>query len=109
LMYVSFSAGSIMAGLTVEINVDPIDTVLEAGGTRTKDGFKLVPYAIRPHNQDAASQAAGKDFERRLATKQVKDDAGQVIANCPVLYLKDGESCVFAGAAEPIRLPDKSA
>ncbi len=46
---------------------------------------------------------------RKLAAKQVKDDAGQVIANCPVLYLKDGEACVFAGAAEPIMLPDKSA
>jgi len=82
---------------------------LDTSGTRTKDGFKLVQYAVRPHNQGPASQAAGKDFERRLATKQVKDDAGQVIANCPVLYLKDGEACVFAGAAEPIRLPDKSA
>jgi hypothetical protein len=108
-MYVSFSAGSVMAGLTVEINMDNIDEVTKAGGTRTKDGFKLVQYAVRPHNQDPASQAAGKDFERRLAAKQVKDDAGQVIANCPVLYLKDGEACVFAGGAEPIRLPDKSA
>jgi colicin import membrane protein len=112
LMYVSFSAGSVMAGLTVEINVDPIDTVLDAGGTRTKDGFKLVPYAVRPHNQatNPASQAAGTDFERRLRHGQVKDDAGQVIANCPVLYLKDGEACLFAGVAtEPIRLPDKCA
>jgi hypothetical protein len=83
---------------------------LDTRGTRTKDGFKLVQYAVRPHNQKLASQAAGKDFERRLATKQVNDDAGQVIANCPVLYLKDGEACVFAGgAAEPIRLPDKCA
>jgi len=108
-MYVSFSAGSVMAGLTVEINVDHIDPVLQAGGTRTKDGFKLVPYAVRPHNQGAASQAAGKDFERRLAAKQVKDDAGHVIVNCPVLYLKDGEACVFAGGTEPIMLPDKYA
>ena len=110
LMYVSFSAGSVMAGLTVEINMDNIDEVTKAGGTRTKDGFKLVQYAVRPHNQGPASQAAGKDFESRLAAKQVKDDAGQVIANCPVLYLKDGEACLFAGvAAEPIRLPDKCA
>jgi peptidase E len=110
LMYVSFSAGSVMAGLTVEINRDDIDEVTKAGGTRMKDGFKLVPYAIRPHNQDPASQAAGKEFERRLRDGQVKDDAGQVIANCPVLYLEDGEACLFVGvAAEPIRLPDKCA
>jgi hypothetical protein len=113
LMYVSFSAGSVMAGLTVEINMDDINPVLHAGGTRTKDGFKLVQYAVRPHvsgNTHQAAKAAGENFERMLAAKQIKDDTGQVIANCPVLYLADGEACVFAGVgAEPIRLPDKCA
>jgi hypothetical protein len=110
-MYVSFSAGSVMAGLTVEINTDDIDEVTKAGGTRTKDGFKLVQYAIRPHNDYKWSQDAGKAFERRMAAKEVKDDGGQVIPKCPVLYLKDGEACVFAGGAdEPkIMLPDKFA
>jgi hypothetical protein len=44
LMYVSFSAGSVMAGLTVEINRDDINEVTKAGGNRTKDGFKLIHY-----------------------------------------------------------------
>jgi peptidase E len=102
LMYVSFSAGSVMAGLTVEINTDDIDEVIKAGGTRTKDGFKLVQYAIRPHNEHKWSQDAGKAFERRMAAKEIKDDGGEVIPNCPVLYLKDGEAYVFAGGSNPI-------
>ena len=109
LMYVSFSAGSVMAGLTVEINTDDINPVLQAGGRRTKDGFKLVQFAIRPHNQHKFSQDAGKAFEHKLAAKEVKDDRGQVIPFCPVLYLKDAEACVFVGSAEPIMLPDESA
>ena len=153
LMYVSFSAGSVMAGLTVEIDpcfklnervecrddgkewcvgrvvsVEPlkvqpdgaawtagytwdevrvINPVLHEGGTRTKDGFKLVQYAIRPHNNHKWSQDAGKEFERKLAAKEVKDDGGKVIPKCPVRYLEDGQACVFTGGAdEPIMLPD---
>jgi len=108
LMYVSFSAGSVMAGLTVEINMDNIQDVLSKGGTRKKDGFKLVPFAVRPHNQGAAQQAKGKAFQQQVAARQITDDGNNVLVDCPVLSLKDGEACLFAGAGQ-ILLPSPDA
>jgi len=46
----------------------------------------------------------GKDFERKVAAKEIRDDDNKVIADCPVLYLKDGEACLFAGAGK-VMLP----
>ena len=64
LMYVSFSAGSIMAGLNVQIHTT--DTPHKLAKCRcpglAKDGFALVPYAPG-HTIRAHSKAAGKAFE----------------------------------------------
>ena len=107
-MYVSFSAGSVMAGLSVEINVDKIQPVLAAGGTRKKDGFKIVPYAVRPHcarDQSVRAHPEGATFETKIARREVKDDEGNIVSHCPVLYLKDGEACLFVGSTQ-LMLPN---
>merc|ERR1719217_2059033 len=94
-----------MAGKTVEICRDDLQEVLRAGGRRMKDGFNLVPYAVRPHNQNPTSQAAGSEFERKMRARQVTDDEQKPIVNCPVLYMNDGHACLFVGTTK-IRLPD---
>ena len=69
LMYVSFSAGSVMAGPTVEIHTDTDSGKVKClcpdppGITHKKNGFSLVLFAMRPHN----NVAAGKAFEEKAA------------------------------------------
>ena len=106
LMYVSFSAGSIMAGPTVEIHTDTPHGIVKCdcpdppGTLHKKDGFKLVPFALRPHGKTAA----GKAFEKKVEAGMIKADNGHVLANCPVLNFEDGEAFLFVGA-EHIKLP----
>jgi len=108
LMYVSFSAGSVMAGLNVEICRDDPAPVIEKWGKLTKDGFKIVPFAVRPHFQSPDSKQKGREFEAKVAARQIKDDQNNVLADCPVLHLNDGDACLFVGAGQ-IMLPGPDA
>ena len=73
--------------------------MLDEGGDIFRNGFGLVPYAMRPHNQSTSSKKAGKVFEDKEKAGRVKDDAGRVFKfarDGPVLYLEDGEAWLFA-------------
>merc|ERR1712083_805361 len=97
LMYVSFSAGTVYAGSSVEICRDELQDVLdEPGGTKVKDGLKLVNFAMRPHNQSKESQKAGQRFDRRVLARTITTDLGKVklgkTTGGEVKYLQDGEA-----------------
>jgi len=109
LMYVSFSAGTIFAGRSVEICRDDLDIVLNEGGTKKKDGlsFFYPDIVLRPHNQKDDSKKAGRQFERNMAAGHATDDQDRPI-RCTVKYLEDGEAYLCLGD-KLLKLPKERA
>jgi len=96
LMYVSFSAGTIMAGPSVSLARDSQQDVIQEGGAISEHGLDLVQFALRPHAQSDTSRRAGQEFADRVAAGHVNDRAGNVLA-CEVKYIADGDGLLVLG------------
>ena len=55
---------------------------LDTRGTRTKDGFKLVQYAVRPHNQVQRRGELSDELKQRLASVEA---SGPKLINIDVI------------------------
>jgi peptidase E len=87
LMYVSFSAGSILSGPTVENNQDP----LPPGVSKTKKSLSLQPDVVRPHANIKRKREKEEEFQRRMEAGRITDDSGKTL-RAETVYIKDGEA-----------------
>jgi peptidase E len=86
-MYVAFSAGSIISGPTVENAQDP----LPSGVSKTKKSLSLQPDVVRPHANITWKRKREEEFQRDMKAGRITDDSGKTL-RAETVYIKDGEA-----------------